>query len=458
MWRGLLSTPSRAALVFDRPPSTRVLARRADDEYKRRLAHEAYERIRAFMVDNDVYFDRAEPRLLWIEQAWSIDSLDEPTRMYNRNTIHGIATILKDYPMLRCTVHGETGRANVAPTTLADYLHLDPVTDVHQCMDALARMRAEACLEALVAEGVPREQLLISSLGMGGRIRVDFIPEGYFPEDGRGLVSQQYGKSELAAIERQVVKEVPVEVVRYIDREVIKHVPIEVIKYVDREVVKEVPVEIVRYIEKDAMPAPPLEKVRREAHQRLRAFMVDNTIHFNGAGEEDLPRVEQAWAIEHLDEGAKRHNRNTIRGIANILKDYPGLRCTVHGETGRANSVPLRLADHLRLHPTADLHQCMEVLARRRAEACLEALVVEGVPREQLLISSKGMGARHNMNMNMKHGMSSKGTGARRAPANTREHVPRARAHVQRLRVRAPAGLETDGEVSGVQAARPRSD
>jgi len=105
-----------------------------------------------------------------------------------------------------------------------------------------------------------------------------------------------------------------------------------------------------------------------------------------------LPRVEQAWAIEHLEEGAKRHNRNTIRGIANILKDYPGLRCTVHGETGRANSVPLRLADHLRLHPTADLHQCMEVLARRRAEACLEALVAEGVPREQLLISSKGMG------------------------------------------------------------------
>ena len=179
------------------------------------------------------------------------------------------------------------------------------------------------------------------------------------------------------------------------------------------------PVEVVRYVEKYA-PAPPLEKVRREAHQRLRAFMVDNTIHFNGAGDRALPRVEQAWAIEHLDERAKAHNRNTIRGIADILKDYPGLKCTVHGETGRASSAPQPLADHLGLDPTTDLHRCMEVLARRRAEACLEALVMEDVPREQLVISSKGMGARH-AHANMRE--------RARTCGRPRRPRPRARAH-----------------------------
>jgi hypothetical protein len=74
----------------------------------------------------------------------------------------------------------------------------------------------------------------------------------------------------------EVVKQVPVEVVKYVDRpvkkvqyvdrpvEVVKQVPVEVIKYVDRpvqtiqyvdrpvEVVKQVPVEVVKYVDRPA--------------------------------------------------------------------------------------------------------------------------------------------------------------------------------------------------------------
>ena len=74
-------------------------------------------------------------------------------------------------------VHGETGQARTSPARLAQFLKLDPQRDVHACMEALARYRAQACLDALVAEGVPPEQLLVSTKAMGGNVRVDFIPE-----------------------------------------------------------------------------------------------------------------------------------------------------------------------------------------------------------------------------------------------------------------------------------------
>ena len=140
-----------------------------------------------------------------LEQAWDIEHTEEGARRHNRNAIRGIANILKDYPMLRCTVHGETGKANSAPTPLADFLRLNAISDVHECMDKLARLRAEACLEALVEEGCPREQLTATSLGMGGRIRVDFIPEGtIFVDDAHRLSTWSFGSQELVRVEKEV--------------------------------------------------------------------------------------------------------------------------------------------------------------------------------------------------------------------------------------------------------------
>ena len=48
--------------------------------------------------------------------------------------------------------------------------------DVAKCMGILAHKRAQACLDALVAEGVPKEQLFVTHKGMGGKLGVQFMP------------------------------------------------------------------------------------------------------------------------------------------------------------------------------------------------------------------------------------------------------------------------------------------
>ena len=53
--------------------------------------------------------------------------------------------------------------------------------------------------------------------------------------------------------------------------------------------------------------------------------------------------IWQAWSVAHTDESKMRSNRETLAGIAAILREYPALKITVHGETvrmGRA-AVPL---------------------------------------------------------------------------------------------------------------------
>jgi len=50
-------------------------------------------------------------------------------------------------------------------------------------MSHLAENRAMSCLEQLVRSGVDRSQLMISFEGMGGHVRVDFIPEGSTGDD-----------------------------------------------------------------------------------------------------------------------------------------------------------------------------------------------------------------------------------------------------------------------------------
>ena len=129
-----------------------------------------------------------------------------------------------------------------------------------------------------------------------------------------------------------------------------------------------------------------------EAADKIRSFMAGRVVTFNGAGESRLRNVMQAWSLDHTDDSKAEMNREAIRGIAGILKQYPTLRCEVHGETGIATSSPEPLARHLGLHAEDDVSDIMVALARFRAQACLDALVDEGVPEGQLFVSATGMG------------------------------------------------------------------
>lgn len=115
--------------------------------------------------------------------------------------------------------------------------------------------------------------------------------------------------------------------------------------------------------------------------------MQTHRVHFNGAGEEHLPRITQAWSIAHTDEDKKRANRETIAGIAAILREHPTLSLAVHGGTGSASTAPRQLADHLGLHYIHDQHAIMDQLACYRAQACFDALVTQGVPESQLSVA-----------------------------------------------------------------------
>ena len=135
------------------------------------------------------------------------------------------------------------------------------------------------------------------------------------------------------------------------------------------------------------------EAEAREARQRIAEFMESHDVVFNGAGEADLPSVTQAWSVRHTKAARRRQNLDTLRGVAAILMQYPSLRCEVHGETGRAQSVPQKLAEHLNIQdPVRDVQRAMDMLAQLRAQACLEALVDEGVPESQLFVTYKGQG------------------------------------------------------------------
>ena len=140
---------------------------------------DAHRRIKAFMASHDVRFNgagEAELESKGIAQAWSIAHLEPHIQQANLDTIKGVAAILQEYPSLHCEVHGETGKAREAPEPLASHFGLNATEHVGTIMEKLALLRAKACLDALVAEGVPAAQLHTSSTGMGGSVHVDFVP------------------------------------------------------------------------------------------------------------------------------------------------------------------------------------------------------------------------------------------------------------------------------------------
>ena len=135
----------------------------------------------SFMEDNDVSFNGARERRtkespLGIAQAWNINHLDPNRRALNLKTIDGIAKILLLYPDMSCKVHGTTTQARKVEPLLAQYFDLDPERDVQEIMDQLGWRRAEACAQQLVAVGIEPYRLSVTSQGLAGEMKVDFIP------------------------------------------------------------------------------------------------------------------------------------------------------------------------------------------------------------------------------------------------------------------------------------------
>ena len=129
-----------------------------------------------------------------------------------------------------------------------------------------------------------------------------------------------------------------------------------------------------------------------QAKLKLLEFMGSHEIVFNGAGEPSLPSVGQAWSVQHMSAGYARKNRECIKGVAQILLSLPKVACEVHGETGKAQSAPAKLAAHLRMDPVKDVAKVMDALAKARAQACIDALIEAGVPAHRLHMSATGMG------------------------------------------------------------------
>ena len=107
-----------------------------------------------------------------VPQGWSLDTLDESKKVINANILDLLAAILKDYPDLYCECHGST---DADPTKqpdagLAAYFKLDKTKAIQ---DELARNRALACKEGLVARGVPGTQLVVTWKGCGEESKVE---------------------------------------------------------------------------------------------------------------------------------------------------------------------------------------------------------------------------------------------------------------------------------------------
>ena len=110
-----------------------------------------------------------------IAQAWSVDFHgDRKLAEQNHATLDAVAALMRAYPMVCIDVRSETGGADWASKPLADYYKLDRTRDVQLLNDHLARNRAQACVEALVARKIERSRLSASFRGRTGRLITTF--------------------------------------------------------------------------------------------------------------------------------------------------------------------------------------------------------------------------------------------------------------------------------------------
>ena len=118
------------------------------------------------------------------------------------------------------------------------------------------------------------------------------------------------------------------------------------------------------------------EAARKREVQARAALGAPPPLTFNGAREEATKAsrlgISQAWSVDHLDAEIAQRNREALVEVARVLKQYPELRCEVHGETSTPHSGACDpdLAGYFGFDAETDLKPTMDELAKRRAEAC----------------------------------------------------------------------------------------
>jgi Ca2+-binding EF-hand superfamily protein len=145
---------------------------------------------------------------LGVAQAWSVDHLDVEMRRRNHEVLQMVVSILRRYPELVCEVHGTTTTTRTCDPDLAAFFHLDPAKQMKRAMDCLARERAAACVDALVARGVEARRLRVTFKGCAGAQRVYFIaratfrsPVSYDPNDEADAIFSQYDTGNSGSID-----------------------------------------------------------------------------------------------------------------------------------------------------------------------------------------------------------------------------------------------------------------
>ena len=83
--------------------------------------------------------------------AWDVDHHDPTKRAANAKVFDAVAAVLRAAPGVALEVHVETSKTDAAPRAIAEHLRLDPRRDVQHVMEQLAKLRAQACVDALVA-------------------------------------------------------------------------------------------------------------------------------------------------------------------------------------------------------------------------------------------------------------------------------------------------------------------
>ena len=320
--------------------------RAAASEDPRKKLLEAKKRMEDLMKGKRIQFDGAGSKTTQqsaqgVSQAWSVASLDASKGKENASILDQLAAILKDYPELYCECQGKT---DADPTKkpepgLVAYFQLNSTQAIQ---DELARKRAVACKEGLVARGVPDEQLVVTWKGCGQESKVDFIP--ILSGDALQKIRAE------ATLLREMLANAA---------------------------------------------SQDLGERAAAALKRVQDLLKGNAIQFDGAGakttQQSTHGVPQAWNLDSLDAGKKEKNSATLDQLAAILKDYPELYCNLHGSTDadpskRPDEV---LAAHFQLNSTQAIQ---DELAHNRAVACKDGLEARGVPANQLVVTWKGCG------------------------------------------------------------------
>ena len=134
-----------------------------------------------------------------------------------------------------------------------------------------------------------------------------------------------------------------------------------------------------------------------EARAKIKEYIRQNGVTFNGASDPALPRAQQAWSIAHMDAAVASKNREVLQSIGRIMKDYPDLGLEVHGVAASkaGQDAPESLAQHYHLRPREDHTTLMEHLARNRADACRRELEA-GIEPSRLVVTAQVRGDEYN--------------------------------------------------------------